>query len=62
VAVASRASVSSGTSSNSTPRRRAVQRAPQYQYQDSGYSGGGFFNFFSRQPVPPAPVGRRAMR
>jgi murein L,D-transpeptidase YcbB/YkuD len=60
VAVASRAPVSSGTSSNSTPRRRAVQRAPQYQ--DSGYSGGGFFNFFSRQPVPPAPVGRRAMR
>jgi L,D-transpeptidase YcbB len=61
VAVATRAPASSGTS-NSTPRRRAVQRAPQYQYQDSGYSGGGFFNFFSRQPVPPAPVGRRAMR
>jgi murein L,D-transpeptidase YcbB/YkuD len=62
VAAASRSESSGSSSSVSTPRRRAVTRAsaPVPSRFSAQPSGGGFFNFFSSQPVPPAPVGRRA--
>lgn len=61
VAVARAPSTSSGaTTSSSTPRRRAVTRANVPSRFAPAPSSGGFFNFFSGQPTPPAPMGRRA--
>jgi murein L,D-transpeptidase YcbB/YkuD len=61
VAVAARAPSSSGSSSASAPRRRAASRTMPVQSRFApAPSSGGFFKFFSGQPTPPAPMGRRA--
>jgi murein L,D-transpeptidase YcbB/YkuD len=57
--VIARAPSNSATTSSSTPRRRAVTRANVPSRFAPAPAGGGFFNFFSGQPTPPAPMGRR---
>jgi murein L,D-transpeptidase YcbB/YkuD len=59
VAVAARSQSSSGSSAAPAPRRRAVSRAAVPSRFAPTPSGGGFFNFFSGQPTPPAQMGRR---
>jgi murein L,D-transpeptidase YcbB/YkuD len=58
--VVARAAAPSVASSSPAPRRRAVTRTQVPSRFAPAPSSGGFFNFFSGPPTPPANVGRRA--
>jgi len=58
--IVARAASPSAAASSPAPRRRAVTRTQVPSRFAPAPSSGGFFNFFSGQPTPPAAVGRRA--